>query len=157
MGGKVCLRCKGKTLLGVVNKLFVFKSLLTTPSNVLPLHLKQTFLPKIWISNEGKGDRIESRLPFKIFCTLSMKFQNLNMPPPWDCSNRHYFIRLHTVLSEREWHGLMLAIETNMKNLEFPNFSKQNFKIFQNKISKYFNLLIYLHNRVFHISWLENC
>ena len=26
MGGKVCLRCKGKTLLGVVNKLFVFKS-----------------------------------------------------------------------------------------------------------------------------------
>ena len=27
MGGKVCLSCKGKTLLGVVNKLFVFKSL----------------------------------------------------------------------------------------------------------------------------------
>ena len=36
MGGKVHLRCKGKTLLGVVNKLFVFKSLLTTPSNVSP-------------------------------------------------------------------------------------------------------------------------
>ena len=36
MGGKVCLRYKGKTLLGDVNKLFVFKSLLTTPSNVLP-------------------------------------------------------------------------------------------------------------------------
>ena len=36
MGGKVCLRCKGKTLLGIVNKLFVFKS--------LPLHLNQTFL-----------------------------------------------------------------------------------------------------------------
>ena len=33
--GKVCLMCKGKILLGVVNKLFVFKSLLTTPSNVL--------------------------------------------------------------------------------------------------------------------------
>ena len=45
MGGKVCLRCKGKTLLGIVNKLFVFKSLLTMPSNVLPLHLKQTFPP----------------------------------------------------------------------------------------------------------------
>ena len=43
MGGKVCLRCKSKTLLGDVNKLFVFKSLLTTPRNVLPLHLKQTF------------------------------------------------------------------------------------------------------------------
>ena len=40
MGGKVYLRCKGKTLLGIVNKLFTFKSLLTTPSNVLPLRLK---------------------------------------------------------------------------------------------------------------------
>ena len=38
-GGKVCLRCKGKTLLGIVNKLFVFISLLTSSSNVLPLHL----------------------------------------------------------------------------------------------------------------------
>ena len=28
MGGKVCLRCKGKTLLGDVNKLFVKKSVL---------------------------------------------------------------------------------------------------------------------------------
>ena len=31
MDGKVCLRCKGKTLLAIVNKLFVIKSLLTTP------------------------------------------------------------------------------------------------------------------------------
>ena len=37
--GKVCLRCKGKTLPSVVNKNFVFKSLLTTPSNDLPLHV----------------------------------------------------------------------------------------------------------------------
>ena len=36
MGGKVCLRCKGKTLLGVVNKLLERKRLLTLPSNVLP-------------------------------------------------------------------------------------------------------------------------
>ena len=35
-GGKFCLRCKGKTLLGVVNKLLKTKSLLTSPSNVLP-------------------------------------------------------------------------------------------------------------------------
>jgi hypothetical protein len=34
-------------LLGDVNKLFVFKSLFITPSNVLSLHLKQTFLPII--------------------------------------------------------------------------------------------------------------
>ena len=40
MGGKVHLRCKGKTLLAVVNKLFVFKSLLTSPSNVFPYCLK---------------------------------------------------------------------------------------------------------------------
>jgi len=42
MGGKVCLRWKGKILLGVVNKLFVFKSLLTSASNVLPYYLSPT-------------------------------------------------------------------------------------------------------------------
>ena len=50
---------------GVVNKLFVFKSLLTVPSNVLPLNLKQTLLPIIWIYTEGDG--IKSRLPLKSF------------------------------------------------------------------------------------------
>ena len=40
IGGKVCLRCKGKTLLGVVKKLLKTKSLLTSPSNVLPYYLK---------------------------------------------------------------------------------------------------------------------
>ena len=35
IGGKVCLRCKGKTLLGVVNKHLKAKSLLKSPSNVL--------------------------------------------------------------------------------------------------------------------------
>ena len=54
-------------MLGDVNKRFVFKNLLTTPSNVLPLHFK-TFLPIIWIFTEG--DWIESRLPSKIFSTL---------------------------------------------------------------------------------------
>ena len=47
MGKKVCLRCKGKTLMGDVNKFFVFKHLVKSPSNVLPLHLKQMFLPII--------------------------------------------------------------------------------------------------------------
>ena len=56
--------------MGDVNKLFVFKSLLTMPSNVLPLHLKQTFPPIIWIFIEGEGCGIESRLTFKIFSTL---------------------------------------------------------------------------------------
>ena len=40
MGGKVCLRCKGKTLLSIVNKILKSKSLLTSPSNVLPYYLK---------------------------------------------------------------------------------------------------------------------
>ena len=40
MGGKVCLWWKGKTLVGVVNKLLRTKSFLTSPSNVLPYHLK---------------------------------------------------------------------------------------------------------------------
>ena len=47
MGGKVCLRCKHKTLLGFVNKLLKAKSLLTSPSNVLPYYLKLTFPPMI--------------------------------------------------------------------------------------------------------------
>ena len=47
------------------------KSLLTSPSNGLPLHLKQTFLPIIWIFTEVEGDGIKSRLPFKIFSTLN--------------------------------------------------------------------------------------
>ena len=44
--------------------------LLTTPSNVLPLHPEQTFPSIIWIFNEGKGDENKSRLPFTIFFTL---------------------------------------------------------------------------------------
>ena len=51
IGGKVAF-------LGDVNKNFVFKSLLTTTSNVLPLHLKQTFPPIIWIFIESEGDGI---------------------------------------------------------------------------------------------------
>ena len=46
-GGKVCLKCKSKTLLGIVNKLLKTKSVLTSPSNVLPYYLKQTLMPII--------------------------------------------------------------------------------------------------------------
>ena len=45
---KVCLRCKGKTLLGVVvNKLLKTKDLLTSPSNVLPYYLELDFVIQI--------------------------------------------------------------------------------------------------------------
>ena len=43
MGGKVCLICKGKTLLGIVNKLLQTKSLLTSPSNVCPITPSKLF------------------------------------------------------------------------------------------------------------------
>ena len=39
--------------------------------NVLHLYLKQTFPPIICIFTEGEDGGIESRLPFKIFSTLS--------------------------------------------------------------------------------------
>ena len=43
MSGEFCLMCKGKTLLGVVNTLLKKKSLLTSPSNVLPYYLLVNF------------------------------------------------------------------------------------------------------------------
>ena len=52
---------------GDVNKHFALKSLLTTASNILPLHLKHSFPLIIWIFTEGEGDEIESRLPIKSF------------------------------------------------------------------------------------------
>jgi hypothetical protein len=42
MGGKLC---KGKTLLGVVNKLLKTKNLVTSPNNVLPYYLPQVNFP----------------------------------------------------------------------------------------------------------------
>ena len=58
MDGKVCLRCEGKTLLGIVNKLLNTKRLLTMTSNVLPLHLSRQFFEfslkvKVMASNPG--------------------------------------------------------------------------------------------------------
>ena len=52
------------------------KKIVDSTSNVLPLHLKQTFPPTIWIFTEGDG--IKSSLPFKIFSTLTfLSFWNL--------------------------------------------------------------------------------
>ena len=45
------MRCKGKTLWGILSKLFVFKSLLTASSNVLPLNLSR---PKFELSLKVK-------------------------------------------------------------------------------------------------------
>ena len=48
IGGKVCLWCKGKTLLAVVNKLLKTKSLLTSHSNVLPVTFPANILNFHW-------------------------------------------------------------------------------------------------------------
>ena len=45
MSLKVCLRCKGKTLHGIVSKLLKTKIVLTSPSNVLPYYLPQVNFP----------------------------------------------------------------------------------------------------------------
>ena len=57
---------------GHVTHFFVYKimTLILIFGLILPLHLKQNFLPRIWIFTGGEGDKIESRLPFKIFSTL---------------------------------------------------------------------------------------
>ena len=69
-------------MLGDVNKLFKLlkKKMLTTPSNVWPLHLKQTFPTIILIFIEGEGDGMKSRLLFKIFTTLLISIKkNLHL------------------------------------------------------------------------------
>ena len=40
------------------------------PCNVMPLYLKQTFPPIIWIFTEGESDGIESGPSSQIFYTL---------------------------------------------------------------------------------------
>jgi hypothetical protein len=61
MGGKICMRCKGKTLLGIVNKLL----LLTSPSNVLPYtssKLYRQFSLKVKVIGSNPGYLLKSFL-----------------------------------------------------------------------------------------------
>ena len=83
MGRKICLRCKGETLLGVVNKLLKTKSLLTTPSNVLPLCLKQTFPPielMEWC-HVRVFKFITTIIALLFVCLLNFSCQNYNSAP----------------------------------------------------------------------------
>ena len=68
---EILLEVIRQNIAGWFQQIFWFKSLLTMPSNVLPLQLKQIFPPIIWIFTEGKGDGFESRLPLKMFSTLT--------------------------------------------------------------------------------------
>ena len=75
MGRKICLRCKGKTLMGIVNKLFVFKSSLTATSNVLPLCLKLSrpyFEFSLKMMGSNPSYLLKSFLLYKFDCRLKM-------------------------------------------------------------------------------------
>ena len=51
--------------------------------NIQPCFVFTPYPPIIWIFTEGEGDGIESRLPFKIFSTLSVcKFCPILTPSP---------------------------------------------------------------------------
>ena len=85
---------------------------MTTPSNFLLLHLKQTFLPIIWIFTEGDG--IKSRFPFKICSTL----YRLMILKIFICSTFYQNIiltsckQLSQILSERAFHLMCTCIFT---------------------------------------------
>ena len=93
IGGKVGLKCKGKTWLAIVNIFFCTKSLLTTPS--WPPKNKNK---KFKCSQLLEGDGIESRLPFKIFSTLfSLTFSKVFSTTEYladkqNCQAEFYFI-----------------------------------------------------------------
>ena len=89
--------------MGYVNKFIIFKSLLTMPSNVLPLHLKQTFPHIIRVFTESEGDGIKSRLPFTIFSTLS--YQILKSQ---ECLFRNIFIPLCPTKTI-SWHCILMV------------------------------------------------
>ena len=78
----------------------------TTPSNVLPLHLKQTFPPIIWIFIEGEGDGIESRLPFKIFSTLLLGMYNFVTIISWSDESQLLWESFARDRSESAFHAL---------------------------------------------------
>ena len=105
MGWKVCLRCKGKTLLGVVNKRLKIKILLTIPCNVLPLLPKPRphfefslkmkvmglnagyllksflFLPSLAVDQENKNTNIFFTLGFLLMQILWNKWHNHVLNP----------------------------------------------------------------------------
>ena len=69
---KVCLRCKGKTLLGDVNKLLKTKSLLTSPQVNFPAK-KLNFHSKVKVMRSNPGSLLKSFL-----LSLSNNIDNFN-------------------------------------------------------------------------------
>ena len=91
------------------------KSLLPMPSNVLPLHLKQTFPPKIWIFIEGEGDGIKSRLSFKIFSTLIVSAGILGVffAKKWTM-NECYIGTFYVCTCQSAYHAIHAKVSCNI-------------------------------------------
>ena len=80
MGRKVYLRWKGKTLLGFVNKLLKANSLMISPINVLPFHLKENFLPIIWIFTENQTTYFLKFSLLYLIRVFKLEFFSWNFP-----------------------------------------------------------------------------
>ena len=100
IGGKFCLRCKGKTLLGVVNKLLKTKSLLTSlssqvnfPANNLKFHWRWRWwdlIQAIFLNLSYFALKMNS----KIFTKKYEKTQNNLLQPIFTLTPIHFILIL---------------------------------------------------------------
>ena len=96
------------------------------PSNVLPLHLKQTI---IWIFTEVEGDRIKTKLPSKIVVPqVNFPANNLNFHWRWwnwiqaIFLNNFYFIKtIKFPIGSGTLCEALLCVEAFHGNIIFPN------------------------------------
>ena len=90
--------------------------MLTTPSNVLALHLKQIFPFTIWIFTEVEGDGIESRLPFKIVSSLLQE---------WVLLTKIYLFRIYNQLLDSNPNSSIIKIDEEIQKQAQNNESEQ--------------------------------
>ena len=88
--------------------------MLTTPSNVLPLHLKPTFPSTIWIFTEGEGDGNGFRLYSKIFFHFKI----------FEFWVQKYFFLWYTYLRKKP--QCQRIIETKAKKTRPANTARSN-------------------------------
>ena len=112
-------------MLGDVNKLFVFKSLLTMSNNLLLIHLKQTFPLIIWIFIESEGDGIQFRLPFKKLLSIKLLVklyistkQKEKIPLCWSRMILHFGAKIKTCLAQSMyWHFYILSHISSLEKI----------------------------------------
>ena len=90
------------------------------PAMFCTLHLKETFPPIIWIFIEGEGDEIKSKLPFKIFSTLSDTVCNLSRPDP---KSKGFFLTFYMNSYLEMWPSTfnqLVTLQFNMHGFNLP-------------------------------------